>query len=151
MPKLALAILFGLLAFDALAAGAASVRELVLAASAAANIPRLSVQETRKLYLGLPVEKNGVTIKPLLNASDALLFEVFLQKVTFMAAEAYEQQVLSIVFRLGGQRPETVGDKQKLNALLLAQPDSVTFMWSSELNTYRGLKPVSTLWTGATD
>lgn len=149
MAKWVYIVLAAILACHASAAVGPDARELILAASLQANIPRLTVQETRKLYLGLPVEKNGVTLKPLLNTSDNLLFEVFLQKVTFMSSEAYEKQVLSIVFRLGGQRPEAIGDKHRLNALLLEQPDSVTFMWSSDLNAYRGLKPVGTLWTGA--
>jgi hypothetical protein len=135
----------------ALAARAGSGRELILAASAQSPLPRLSVQETRKLYLGVPVEKNGVTLKPLINSSDALLYEVFLQKVTFMSAEAYDRQVISIVFRLGGQRPEVVTDRQQLNASLLESPNTVTFIWASDLQAYRGLRPVGVLWSGEID
>jgi hypothetical protein len=125
------------------------VRQLTLAASAASRIPELSVQETRKLYLGVPVEKNGTTIKPLLNESDPLLYEVFLQRVTFMSAEAYERQVRAIVFRLGGQRPEIFTDRQGLVESLLRQPNAVTFVWSNDLEHEQRLKAISTLWTGA--
>ena len=142
-----------LLSALALAAQAASngTRELVLVASADSPASQLSVRETRKLYLGVPVEKNGVTIKPLLNVSDSLLFEVFLQKVTFMSAEAYDKQVLAIVFRLGGQRPEVFRDRGMLFNALRERPETVTFVWSSDLQGLPGLKSVSTLWSGDID
>ncbi len=151
MSKLSFLILLLSLASSALAIEADGLRELVLAASSQSNIPKLSLQETRKLYLGVPVEKNGKTIKPLLNVSESLLFEVFLQKVTFMSSDAYEKQVLAIVFRLGGQRPQAFHDRQTLNAALLEHPDSVTFMWAKDLDQYRGLKPINTLWAGSAD
>jgi hypothetical protein len=135
----------------ALGARAGNGRELILAASSQSPAPKLSVQETRKLYLGVPVEKNGITLKPLVNSSDALLYEVFLQKVTFMSAQAYDNQVMSIVFRLGGQRPEVIKDRQQLNASLLESPDAVTFIWASDLPAYHGLRPVSVLWSGEID
>lgn len=125
------------------------VRELVLAASAQSALPPLSLQETRKLFLGVPVEKNGTTIKPLLNVSDTLLYEVFLQRVTFMSADAYEQQVRAIVFRLGGQRPEGFENRQKLIDALSGHPNWVSFAWASDLERERRLKPIGTLWKGA--
>lgn len=151
MLKRLLAILFLAAVQSGAAAEPPDMRELVLAASTRSNIPKLSLREIRKLYLGVPVEKNGMTIKPLLNISESLLFEVFLQKVTFMSSDAYEKQVLAIVFRLGGQRPLAFQDRAVLNDTLLAHPDAVTFMWAKDLDRYRGLKPITTLWTGSAD
>jgi len=148
-----LAFILLLPALMILAANAASngTRALVLVASADSPASNLSVRETRKLYLGVPVENNGITIKPLLNISDVLLFEVFLQKVTFMSAETYDKQVLAIVFRLGGQRPEEYRDKMLLYNTLREHREAVTFVWSSDLQHIQGLKPVSTLWNGDID
>ena len=73
-------------------------RTLVLASSKTSTVPALTIQDTRKLFLGLPLAKNGETIVPVLNTSDALLYEVFLQKVTYMSSSAYETQLISTVF-----------------------------------------------------
>lgn len=125
------------------------IRELVLTASVESTLPKLSWHETRKLFLGIPVEKNGTTIRPLLNLSDTLLYELFLQRVTFMSADAYEQQVRAIVFRLGGQRPEVFEDRQKLIDALSAHPTWVSFAWSNDLDHDHRLKSIGTLWKGA--
>lgn len=151
MRKLSFALALLLSSLAVPPARADGQRELVLAASATSAIPKLTLQETRKLYLGVPVEKNGVTIKPLVNVSDPLLFEVFLQKVTFMSADAYEKQVIAIVFRMGGQRPESFQDPERLIGTLLEQPNAVTFVWASELGRYQGIKSVNTLWAGTID
>ncbi len=149
MPRFRLLVLIVVMMAETALAG--DERELVLAASTASSIPPLSNQETRKLYLGVPVEKDGRSIMPLINLSDRLLFEVFLQKVTFMAADAYEKRVMAIVFRLGGQRPAPFQDRQALVAALRTNPNAVTFLWGVELQEFADLKRVTTLWTGATD
>lgn len=120
-------------------------RTLVLAADAGSMLPPLTIQETRKLFLGVPLEKSGTRVIPLLNTSDPLTYEVFLQKVAFMSASAYETQMISIVFRLGGKRPETYTNLQQLVADLRQTPGAVTYLWEDQVQA-QGLKAVSVLW-----
>ena len=122
---------------------------LVLATSTASSIPALSIQEARKLFLGVPLEKDGERPIPLLNTSDPLIFEVFLQKVAFMSANAFESQAVSVVFRLGGKRPESYGDLKNLIVALQQNPGTVTFLWEDQIRTDQGIKSVNVLWQGS--
>lgn len=149
IPRLFRACLSALLLIGAPQLTGDEIRELVLTASAATNVQNLTPQETRRLFLGIPVEKNGMTLRPLLNATDTLLYEVFLQRVTFMSATAYEQQVRALVFRLGGQRPEVFEDRAQLLDALSTHPNWVSFDWSSGLAQEPRLKAIGTLWKGA--
>lgn len=126
-------------------------RTLVLAASAETNLPALTVAETRKLFLGVPLERNGATVTPILNTSDNLLQEVFLQKVTFMSSPAYQTQLVSTVFRLGGKRPSVYADQRALVEALRHDPHAVTYLWQDQVEKSGGLKVVSVLWSGSTD
>ncbi len=129
----------------------ADVHTLVLAAGANSNVPPMTVQEARKLFLGIPVERNGVTVTPILNTSDPLLYEVFLQKVTYMSSPAYETQLVSTVFRMGGKRPRNFADAKTLVDALRKDPNSVTYLWQDQIQTLPGVKAVSVLWTGSTE
>ncbi|MGH8603331.1 MAG: hypothetical protein ACREXR_11335 [Gammaproteobacteria bacterium] len=130
---------------------AADERTVVLAASATSDIPPLTVPEIRKLFLGVPLDKHGKRIIPLLNNSNRLLYEVFLQNVAFMSAPAYEQQVLSIVFRLGGKRPDRYLDPNALLDALRKNPEAVTYLWDDQVREDQDIKLVSKLWTGSVD
>lgn len=122
---------------------------LVLATSSHSSIPALTVQEARKLFLGVPLEKGGEHPVPLLNISDPLIFEVFLQKVAFMSANTYESQTISVVFRLGGKRPESYNDLKHLVDALQQNPGTVTYLWEDQVQANQGLKAVNVLWQGA--
>ncbi|MEQ6341128.1 MAG: hypothetical protein M3A44_05595 [Gammaproteobacteria bacterium] len=65
-------------------ASADQARHMVLVAGANAYIPPLTSAEVRKLFLGVVIIKDGQRIEPLLNLTNPLLHEVFLQKVIFM-------------------------------------------------------------------
>jgi hypothetical protein len=123
----------------------------VLAASATSPIQTLSGAETRKLFFGVPLEKNGTVVVPLLNQSDPMLYEVFLQQVTYMSAAAYEKQLRSVVYRLGGQLPESIADPAALLAKVRSNPNAVTYCWDHQLKGAPGICEVSTLWSGSID
>lgn len=125
---------------------AVTPRTLVLAASADSTVPALSLQEARKLFLGVPLLKAGENPVALLNTSDPLAFQVFLQKVAFMSANTYETQTMSVVFRLGGKRPENYNDFKDLIDALQHNPESVTFLWDDQVKANQGLKSLSVLW-----
>lgn len=128
------------------AVGAAEVDTLVLVASLDANIPTLTPKETRKLYLGVPVVKHGQRLRPLRNLADPFLEEVFLQKVIFLSMRAYENQLLSRVFRMGGQRPESYENRDRLVGALHESLNSVTYMWAGDVERDTSLKKVGELW-----
>jgi len=119
---------------------------LLLVCDAESTIPALSHAEVRKLFLGVPIEKNGVRLKPLRNASDPQLTEVFLQKIIFMSKPKYEHQLISRVFRLGGVRPKVYQNISKLVDELHQSPESLTYMSSNQLSQVEGVRSVGVLW-----
>ena len=123
-------------------------RRLLLVCGVDSPIPSLSHTEVRKLFLGEPVEKDGLRLKPLRNASDPQLTEVFLQKIIFMSKRHYERQLVSRVFRLGGVRPKIYTRIPELADELRKSPQTVTYMWSSQLEQAEGVKSIGVLWEG---
>lgn len=122
--------------------------DLVLVTSSTSTITSLTPEQVRKLYLGIPLFSNGQTIKPLLNHSDGYLQEVFMQKVMFMSTPAYERQILSRVFRMGGNRPPAYTGLHKLLNALKSDPSTLTYMYSDEASAHPELKILGTLWDG---
>jgi len=121
-------------------------RQLVLVSSSESAVTGLSNKETRKVFLAVPTVVDGVRLKPLLNESDPLVSEVFLQKVIFMSKSKYERQLVSRVFRVGGSRPPVFKDIAKLLAELRASPDRITYMWSDQFTPTDGVKSIGVLW-----
>jgi hypothetical protein len=138
-----------LILLSANATDAAPPRTLVLATSTNSSVPALTTQEARKLFMGVPLEKDGAHPIPLLNTSDALTYEVFLQKVAFMSASVYESQTLSVVFRLGGKRPDSYSDLPTLVQTLQQNPGTVTYLWEEQVKANQGIKTVNVLWQGS--
>ena len=107
--------------------------------------------ELRKIFLGVTVTRNGVRIKPLLNSTDSRATNVFLQQVVFMSERDYKRQLVSRVFRLGGQRPREYDDIALLAEALRDTPGSLSYMWSDELEQHAGLKSLGALWINSSD
>ncbi len=122
-------------------------RSLLLVCSDNAKLESLAHADVRKLFLGVPLIVDQVRLKPILNASDPLATDVFLQKVIFMSRRQYERQLLSRVFRLGDQRPPEYEDIDFLAKALLDTPDSLSYMWSEQLEHLTGLKSLGILWS----
>lgn len=115
---------------------------LVLVAGSQSPLTRLSTQEARKLYLGLPILLEGRAVKPLRNATDPTLTEMFMQRVMFMSTEAYERQLLTRVFRAGGTRPPVYDDPRELLQALAQSPTAITYMTRERALATPGLKIV---------
>lgn len=130
------------------AAALSADRRMVLVAADSFPAESLPVRELRKAYLGLPVEHAGTAVEPLRNASDPLLYDVFLQKVVFMSRRSYERELLSRVFRLGGTRPAELTAIEEVVAALHANPGAVTFMWEDIAAGLDNVRVVQTLWQG---
>ena len=100
---------------------------LVLVANAHSTIQRLSPDEMRKLYLGIPMIIDGQRVHPLRN-TNPMVQEMFMQKVMFMSTPAYERQILSRVFRMGGMRPPEYDEVNELLKALESDPAAVTYL-----------------------
>lgn len=122
---------------------------LVLVTDAASEMPAIGSTEVRKLFLGKPLVKDGLRIQALRNETNDLLREVFLQKVMFMSARDYERQLLSNVFREGGERPAAYDQPAPLVEALRAKPGAVTYMWEDAARATPNVKIVSELWQGS--
>lgn len=105
----------------------ADERRIVIVTSAESGIQAISTKEVRRAYLGASIVLDGVEIRPLRNQTDPLTGEVFLQKVLFMSAEAYERQLIARAFR-GGSRPKGYGNLADLLAALQNDNATITFM-----------------------
>lgn len=140
-------IAYGLLALADHSALAAE-RSLVLVRSEQATGSPLTGREARRLFLGEVLIQNGQRVQALRNLTDPFLYEVFLQKIVFMSARNYERQLLSRVFRLGGQRPPVHEDPNQLIAALKNNPAAVTFMWEDEAKAIPGIRVSTQLWQG---
>lgn len=130
------------------AAMAGEARTLVLVCRTDSMLPALTAKDARKVYLGAPLIVAGQRVEALRNRSDVFLDEVFLQKVVFLSGPVYERQVLSRVFRLGGQKPAVYDGVPELLSALRRSPAAVTYMWADSLRAHPELHAVATLWSG---
>jgi len=121
---------------------------MLLVTSADTGLEQVSNEALRNAFLAIPVSVGGKRLRPLLNQSDPLLAEVFLQKIIFMSRDRYERQLVARVFRQGGKRPSAFRNLDDLVAELQASPNSITYMWSSQFATTKGLKQLGLLWQG---
>jgi len=126
-----------------------SQRIVILVSSQNSSISALSPLEIRKIFLGVPVVHNGLVLKPLRNATDPLLTEIFLQKVIFMSERSYDRELLSRVYRLGGKRPKIYSENTKLVNELRDMPGTLTYMWSADAENTAGLKTLGVIWAGS--
>ncbi|MEN6586857.1 MAG: hypothetical protein ABFE02_12525 [Sulfuricella sp.] len=127
MKRLLLIIFMCLMWPGFLSANAAGAR-LVIVTSAQSPIHQMTPDEARKLYLGMPMVVDGKLIHPLRNNSDATMQEMFMQKVMFMSTQAYERQILSRVFRTGGNRPPVYTEMPELLKALESDHNAVTYL-----------------------
>lgn len=91
----------------------------------------------------------GQLLKPLRNATDKLMTEVFLQKIIFMSERSYERELLSRVYRLGGERPEIYSENTELIKELRDRPGALTYMWSNDVIDNPGIKSLGVIWAGS--
>lgn len=117
-------------------------RHIVLVSGSQSSIQQLSSVEVRKLFMGFPVNQRGQYIVPVLNRSEDLLYEVFLQRVIFMSAPSYERRVMSRTFRQGDAQPLEITSQGMLSKTLHASPVAVSFMWKEDAHGKPDLKIV---------
>ena len=102
--------------------------QLVLVAGGASPLQEISPEQARRLYLGIPVVLHGHEITPLRNLSDRTIQEVFLQRVLYMSAQAYERQMAARIFRGGGNELRSYGTLKQLSEALGRDPWAISYM-----------------------
>jgi hypothetical protein len=120
---------------------------VVLVVPANSPVTSLDSVSVRKLFLGLPVLLNGNVLHPLRNRSDPRLDEIFLQQVVAMSQSSYDRQVLNAVNRQGAFRPAEFSSMPALLSALAADPDSVSYMWQSEVGHNGTVRVIRVLWS----
>ncbi len=129
----------------------AETRKLVLVAGAQSQLFEINNREVKLLFMGLPIIKQDERLEPLLNASNEVLYEVFLQKIIYMSAKNYERRLLTKMFRFGGRRPVKYFNLDELLKNLKLSPRAVSFMWEVEARKLVNVKIVRELWSGRYD
>lgn len=105
---------------------------LVVAASSS-PVDHMTRQELRRLYLGVHYQTRYGRLKPVRNEADAMLREVFLQKILFMSKNAYQRALATRLVQLGEAGPAEFRDTKKLIQALHSNPSLVSYLWSSQL------------------
>jgi hypothetical protein len=117
---------------------------IAVVVNAESGITTISAKQVRRAYLGASIVLNGIEVKPLLNETDKLASEVFMQRIMFMSAEAYERQLISRSFR-GGSRPKVYENFPALLTALHKDNAAITFMlYQTAINT-PGIRIISKL------
>jgi hypothetical protein len=128
-------------------ANAAANLSLVLVANPQVTFKNLSIREVRRLFLGIPVSKNGERLTALRHYSSPLLKQVFLQKIIFMSERNYERQLMLRTFRFGNSRPKILNDIDSVFQALENTVNGVSYMWSSDAAKIGGFQIVDVLWS----
>ncbi len=109
---------------------------------------KLTPNQLRRVFLGIPVTVNGEIIKALRNTSDPLLNEIFLQKVVYMSERRYKRQLISQTFRTGQTRPPYFEVEDNLVEALKSVSGSVSVMWARDAEKNSDLHIIQVLWKG---
>ncbi len=121
--------------------------QLYLISSKQMSITPLSANEIKKLFLSVPVTREGKKLSPLLNQSDALTYQIFLQTVMGRSASTYEKQLLTRVYASGISSPPVISDLNELYDKLLAEPGVVSFILKKNFDDSE-LQKIQKLWEG---
>jgi len=129
----------------------ATEQRMVLVSAANTAVQPLTLPELRRLYLGISVVQNDQILTPLRNGTEPLLYEIFLQKVIYLSARNYEYQLLSQIFRQGGQRPSLYHSEDELLAALKTESGAVNYMWANKAESLPSIRIIGDIWQGSTD
>ena len=143
-----LTILALLLLASSFSLAASSNRHLVLVTDSATGVTSLSTSEIHKLFLGLPIEKDGHSLEAAINQSDPFLYEIFLQKIVYMSSISYKRHLLSNIIQLGGRRPQIFQNTSALITALKDKPGTVSLLWDSDIKPSSNLIVIGEVWHG---
>jgi hypothetical protein len=119
---------------------------MVLIVSADSPVTHLDVIEVRKLFLGLSVMRNELSLRALDNRSDDRLWQAFLQNVIAMPEGAYERRVLLMALQQGARRPQVFTATPALLSAVAADRSAVGVAWATDVAQDRRIKVLRVLW-----
>jgi hypothetical protein len=104
---------------------------VVLIVNAAGPAAALDAIDIKRLFLGIPVERDEITLHALRNDSDERLKLVFLQYVVSMSESAYQRRLLMLTLEQGRRTPPAYTDAAQLLAAVAANKGAVSYAWES--------------------
>ena len=141
----ALAIVAAFLALLAAPVTAGDQR-VVLVVDAASPVDYLDPVEVRKVFLRVPVHRDGRTLRPVVNASDPRLEQIFLQHVVAMSRTAYDRRMLTLALQHGVPRPAAPTTRDEVLAALRQDRLAITFAWERDVAGNPRVRIVRILW-----
>jgi hypothetical protein len=139
-------LLVALLVLTGAASSAPPTEKLVLIVSADSKVEQLDSLEVRKLFLGMTVEHNGSRLRALLNESDPMIKEVFLQNVVAMTDTTYDRRLLQLALQRGALLPSVYTNNSQLLAAVAGDSAAVSFAWYREVAQDKKIKILRVLW-----
>lgn len=121
-------------------------RQVVLVVRADSPVQDLGPLDIQRLFLALPVSRDGHPLRPIRNLSETSLENIFLQYVVAMSQSAYDRRILTQVLQQGRQRPAELDTRTEVLDALAADKYAVSYMWLKDVPAGR-LKVLRVLWT----
>lgn len=119
---------------------------LVLVSSTHSSIEQLKPSLVRKIFLNFHTSFNNQHLIPLINSSNELLYEIFLQKVVYMSERNYDRYLIAKTFRSGIPRPEKFSSTKTLISALQSISGSVSVMWKKNAIDEKNIRIIQVLW-----
>jgi len=138
------AILFTACLIQAMPLVHAEEQRIAIVVNSDSGITSITSKEVRRAFLGASIVLKGIEIKPLVNRTDKLAEEVFLQKVLFMSGEAYDRQLIARSFQ-GVSRPKSYENFTALLTALQNDNAAITFMLYETAAKTPGIRIVGNL------
>ncbi len=113
---------------------------LLVVSDWSSGINSLTAQEVRRIYLGVAHPGPDGILRPLRNQSDAVLHEVFLQKILYMSGNAYRYALASRLVRQRVAGPPEYDNQDKLIDQLHADRNAISYLLAKDLPEDGGLK-----------
>jgi hypothetical protein len=125
----------------------AGERQVVLVVSASSPVLELHPIEIRKLFLGLPVQRENRPLVPVRNSSDRQLEQVFLQDVVAMSQSNYDRRILAQTLQHGRPRPLDLQSRDEVLARLYSDRFAVSYVWFDDAASNPRLRILRVIWS----
>ncbi len=123
---------------------------LLLITDKSNKIQPLSKDEMRRLFLGMPVYRNGNKLKAAINRSDEMCYQIFLQYILGMSHKRYVHTMVSSLYRNGIKTPPIFTSPEKIIEHIHTEPYSVTYIFKHNLSKFNNLNVVQEIWVSRT-
>lgn len=125
---------------------ASAGEELVLIVSARTNPQALDSIQVRRLFLGLTVTQQGLTLRPVRNAADAKIKELFLQNIVSMSDNTCDRYTLRMSLSRGQTPPAVYNTHSQLIDAVAADDHCVGYAWAHDVADDPRVRILRVLW-----